>query len=75
MVCDLEPADYGDLVWRVGHAPDPCRFTNSGYADTTGRFDGRWGDPDASYRVLYASANKVGAFVEPLGNFRADRAG
>ena len=75
MVCDLEPAVYHDEpVWRVGRAPTPWRFTDWAYADTTGRFDGRWDDPEGSYRVLYASMSKLGAFVEALGDFRADPA-
>jgi hypothetical protein len=73
MVCDLEPIGYdAQPVWRVGHAPTPWRFTDWAYADQHGRFDGRWDDPDGSYRVLYASMSRLGAFVEALGDFRAD---
>lgn len=73
MGCDLEPARYDDEpIWRVGHAPTPWQFTNWAYADTDGRFDGRWDDPDGSYRVLYASTTRLGAFIEALGDFRAD---
>jgi len=55
MNCDLEPIDYsGQAGWRVGHAPTPWRFTDWSYAGGDGRFDGRWDDPDGSYRVLCA---------------------
>jgi hypothetical protein len=73
MACDLETAAFEDqAVWRTGHAPTPWRFTDWAYADQDGRFDGRWDDPDGSYRVLYASTSRFGAFVESLGDFRAD---
>lgn len=73
MSCDLEPVDYdGRGLWRVGHAPTPWRFTDWSYAGGDGRFDGRWDDPDGSYRVLYVSTSQFGAFVEALGDFRVD---
>lgn len=73
MTCDLEPVDHHEqAVWRIGHAPTPWRFTDWVYADRDGRFDGRWDDPDGSYRVLYASTTRFGAFVEALGDFRVD---
>ena len=73
MVCDLEAATFeGQAVWRIGHAPTPWRFTDWSHADQHGRFDGRWDDPEGSYRVLYASTSRLGAFVEALGDFRAD---
>jgi len=66
MVCDLEAATFEDqAVWRIGHAPTPWTFTDWAHADQHGRFDGRWDDPEASYRVLYASTSRFGAFVEP----------
>lgn len=73
MSCDLEPVDHdGQAVWRVGHGPTPWRFTDWAYADHDGRFDGRWDDPEGSYRVLYAATSRFGAFVEALGDFRPD---
>lgn len=73
MSCDLEPVDHdGQVVWRVGHGPTPWRFTDWAYADHDGRFDGRWDDPEGSYRVLYAATSRLGAFVEALGDFRPD---
>ena len=72
MVCDLEAATFEEQpVWRIGRAPTPWRFTDWAHADQHGRFDG-WDDPEASYRVLYASTSRFGAFVEALGDFRAD---
>lgn len=73
MGCDLEVTTFeGQAVWRIGHAPTPWRFTDWAHADQYGRFDGRWDDPEGSYRVLYASTSRFGAFVEALGDFRAD---
>lgn len=73
MVCDLEAATFEDqAVWRIGRAPTPWRFTDWAHADQHGRFDGRWDDPEGSYRALYASTSRFGAFVEALGDFRAD---
>jgi hypothetical protein len=73
MVCDLEVTTFEDqAVWRIGHAPTPWTFTDWAHADQHGRFDGRWDDPEASYRVLYASTSRFAAFVEALGDFRAD---
>jgi len=37
-----------------------------------GTFGNRYDDPQASYRVLYASSQRVGAFVETLARFRPD---
>lgn len=75
MVCDLEPTPFEDqAVWRIGHAPIPWGFADWAYADQHGRFrfDGRWDDPEGSYRVLYTSTSRFGAFVEALGDFRPD---
>ncbi len=75
MGCDLEPADFQDQsVFRVGRPPSPWRFVDWAFADRRGRFDGRWDDPQGSYRVLYAATSRFGAFVEALGPFRADPA-
>jgi hypothetical protein len=35
-------------------------------------FGNRWDDPLASYRVLYASSRRLGAFIETLARFRPD---
>ncbi len=35
-----------------------------------GTFGNRYDDPDASYRVLYASSQRIGAFLETLARFR-----
>lgn len=37
-----------------------------------GTFGNRWDDPLGSYRVLYASSRRLGAFVETLASFRPD---
>src|SRR5438128_1525183 len=37
-----------------------------------GTFGNRYDDPEASYRVLYASSQRIGAFLETLARFRPD---
>lgn len=37
-----------------------------------GTFGNRYDDPEASYRVLYASSQRIGAFLETLARFTPD---
>jgi len=41
-------------------------------AGPNGTFGNRFDDPDATYRVLYASSQKLGCFLETLAPFRLD---
>lgn len=59
-------------VFRVGRRPDPWAWPDWSYAAPNGTFGNRWDDPSASYRVLYACSERVGAFVETLARFRPD---
>src|SRR5262249_49773364 len=42
------------------------------YAGPDGTFGNRYDDPEASYRVLYASSQRIGGFLETLARFRPD---
>jgi hypothetical protein len=59
-------------IYRVGREPDPWAWTDWVFAGVDGRFGGRWDDAYGRYRVLYASSQRFGAFVESLAQFRAD---
>lgn len=71
------PSDLRSLcpqarLHRVGRAPDPWAWTDWAHAGPDGTFGNRWDDPLGSYRVLYASSDRLGAFVEVLARFRPD---
>ena len=57
---------------RLGRYPDPWAWPDWSYAAPDGTFGNRYDDPEASYRVLYASSRRVGAFLETLARFRPD---
>jgi hypothetical protein len=59
-------------LYRLARAPDPWSWPDWAYAGLDGTFGNRWDDPLGSYRVLYASTRRVGAFVETLARFRPD---
>jgi hypothetical protein len=59
-------------VYRIARAPDPWAWPDWVDAGTDGTFGNRWDDPESSYRVVYASSSKLGAFVEVLARFRPD---
>ena len=61
-------------LFRLARAPDPWEWPDWAYAGLDGTFGNRWDDPLGSYRVLYASMRRVGAFVETLARFRPDLA-
>ena len=58
--------------YRLARSPDPWAWPDWSYAGLDGTFGNRWDDPLGSYRVLYASKRRVGAFVETLARFRPD---
>jgi RES domain len=62
---DTEPAP--DILFRVARKPDVWMWTDLKYAG-----QGRWDDPEGSYRVLYASTTAFGAYLEKLAQFRPD---
>src|SRR5258708_4682974 len=52
--------------------PDPWAVPDWASAGPDGTFGNRFDDPDATYRVLYASSQKLGCFLETLARFRLD---
>jgi len=58
-------------VFRIGRRPDPWEWPDWRLAGPEGTFGNRWDDPLGQYRVLYASSQKLGAFLETLARFRA----
>jgi hypothetical protein len=59
-------------LYRLGRYPDPWAWPPWSAAAIDGTFGNRYDDPDASYRVLYASSQRRGAFLETLARFRPD---
>lgn len=53
------------LLYRIGRLPNPGAFPPW---DVVGH--GRFDDPQRQFRVLYAAAQRRGAFVETLAQFR-----
>lgn len=60
------------LLFRVGRAPDVWEWPDWAYAAPDGTFGCRWDDPDGRYRVLYASSQRLGCFLEALAALRPD---
>jgi hypothetical protein len=59
-------------LFRVGRRPDPWQLPDWALAGADGTFGGRFDDPEAEYRVLYASSQRLGCFLETLARFRLD---
>lgn len=72
MSCSVTPVYPADPIYRVGRLPDPWAWPDWSQASSDGTFGNRWDDPLASYRVLYASSQALGALVETLSRFRPD---
>lgn len=60
------------LIYRLGRKPDPWAMPDWASAGPDGTFGNRFDDPDATYRVLYASSQRLGCFLETLARFRVD---
>jgi len=56
----------------LGRRPDPWAAPDWASAGPDGTFGNRFDDPDATYRVLYASSQRLGCFLETLARFRID---
>jgi RES domain len=69
---DLASAEPDGPLYRVGRQPDPWSWPDWASAGPDGTFGNRYDDPEASYRVLYASSLRIGAFLETLARFRPD---
>lgn len=59
-------------LFRVGRPPEPWAWPDWAFAGSDGTFGHRWDDVTGRYRVLYASSQRVGAFLETLAVFRPD---
>jgi len=59
-------------IYRLGRRPDPWAAPDWASAGPDGTFGNRFDDPDATYRVLYASSQRLGCFLETLARFRID---
>jgi RES domain len=60
------------VIYRLGRVPDPWAVPDWASAGPDGTFGNRFDDPDATYRVLYASSQRLGCFLETLARFRID---
>jgi hypothetical protein len=60
------------VIYRLGRKPDPWAPPDWALAGPDGTFGNRFDDPNATYRVLYASSQRLGFFVETLARFRID---
>lgn len=60
------------LIYRLGRKPDPWSVPDWASAGPDGTFGNRFDDPEGTYRVLYASSQRIGCFVETLARFRVD---
>jgi RES domain len=63
-----------DVAYRLGRRPDPWAWPSWAYATDGGTFGSRYDDPLGAYRVLYASTQRLGCFLETLARFRPDPA-
>lgn len=72
MTAGLRTLRLRGRLYRIGRAPDPWSWPDWAHAGPDGTFGNRWDDPSGSYRVLYASSDRLGAFVEVLARFRPD---
>jgi hypothetical protein len=60
------------LIYRLGRKPDPWSVPDWAAAGPDGTFGNRFDDSEGIYRVLYASSQRLGCFLETLGRFRVD---
>jgi len=60
------------VIYRLGRRPDPWSTPDWASAGQDGTFGNRFDDPEGMYRVLYASSQRLGCFLETLARFRVD---
>jgi hypothetical protein len=53
-------------LYRIGRRPDGWAWPAWSYAGPDGTFGNRYDDPQGEYRVLYASSQRIGPFLETL---------
>jgi hypothetical protein len=61
-------------LYRVARLPDAWAWPSWEYAGEDATFGNRYDDPRGEYRVLYATSQRLGAFIETLAPYRADPA-
>lgn len=69
---DLESKRPLGPLFRVGRDDDAWAVPDWAYAKEDGTFGNRFDDPMGVYRVLYASSQRLGCFIETLARFRVD---
>jgi len=60
------------LIFRIGRRPDPWQPPDWSLAGSDGTFGNRFDNQDGTYRVLYASSDRLGCYLETLARFRVD---
>ena len=68
----LESRTTGQPLHRIGRWPDPWQPPDWAHAHLDGTFGNRFDDPQAYYRVIYTSSQRLGCFLETLARFRPD---
>jgi RES domain len=68
----LESRTSGRPLHRIGRWPDPWQPPDWAHAHLDGTFGNRFDDPQAYYRVIYTSSQRLGCFLETLARFRPD---
>jgi hypothetical protein len=68
----LESRTGGQPLHRIGRWPDPWQPPDWAHAHSDGTFGNRFDDPQAYYRVIYTSSQRLGCFLETLARFRPD---
>jgi hypothetical protein len=59
-------------LYRISRRPDAWAWPPWSSAGPDGTFGNRFDDAQGEYRVLYASSQRLGAFLETLARFRRD---
>ena len=72
MLSRLESRAPNGPLYRIGRWPDPWQPPDWAHAHSDGTFGNRFDDPQAYYRVIYASSQRLGCFLETLARFRPD---
>jgi len=69
---NLETKRPAGPLFRVGRDDDAWAIPDWAYAKEDRTFGNRFDDPAGVYRVLYASSQRLGCFIETLARFRVD---
>lgn len=64
--------DASGVIYRIARKPDVWQPAEWRDALPDGTFGNRFDDTLSEYRVLYASSQRLGCFLETLARFRAD---